>query len=110
MSEKEKLLAQIQQDETIQRYKRIEDHINKNIAIKRKINELKTIQKQMINAKEIQKTAAYDALLQEYNQRLQEIEDFPLMSDYLALQSEINYVLQTILSIIEEGIQEDLDG
>ncbi|MBU1143796.1 MAG: YlbF family regulator [Firmicutes bacterium] len=35
------------------------------------------------------------------------IESYPLMSDYLALQSDINEVLQTVINIIEDGIEKD---
>ncbi len=45
----------IKQTEQIQRYKAIEKVINDNQDLKDKINQLKTVQKQLVNAKEIQK-------------------------------------------------------
>jgi cell fate (sporulation/competence/biofilm development) regulator YmcA (YheA/YmcA/DUF963 family) len=109
MTEKEKLIQMILEDEEIQRYKRVEEHINKNKELKRKINELKAIQKQLVNAKEIGKTEAVKEFEKRYQERLSEIEDYPLMSDYLALQGDINDMMQSIISIIEDGIEKDFE-
>ncbi|MCR3906772.1 MAG: YlbF family regulator [Tenericutes bacterium] len=109
MTEKEKLIKMIMENEEIQRYKRIENHINKNKVLKRKINELKAIQKQMVNAKEIGKKEAIKSFEKRYEQQLSEIEGYPLMSEYLALQGDINDMIQSIISIIEEGIEKDFE-
>ncbi len=107
MTEKEKLIQMILENESIQRYRRIEELINGNKELKAKIGELKSIQKQLVNAKEIGKTEAIMTFQKRYDLLLESIEEYPLMSDYLALQSDINEMLQTIVSIIEDGIEKD---
>jgi cell fate (sporulation/competence/biofilm development) regulator YmcA (YheA/YmcA/DUF963 family) len=110
LTEKEKLIEMIKNNETIKRYQAIEKVLNANEDLKSKINKLKTIQKQLINAKEINKQETikhYDAL---YNELLAEIEAYPLMSDYLALQGDINDMIQHITQIIEEGVNKELNG
>ena len=108
MTEREKLIELIEQNEDIQRYKKIEKLINENKELKRKLSELKSIQKQLVNAKHIEKTAAIKSFESRYEVLLDEIENYPLMSDYLALQSDINEMLQAVADIIEEGIEADM--
>ncbi|PKK96555.1 MAG: hypothetical protein CVV58_05760 [Tenericutes bacterium HGW-Tenericutes-3] len=109
MTEKEKLIDLVIQNEEIQRYKRIEKVINDNKNLKAKFNQLKAIQKQMINAKQIGKQQAIIEFEKRYQTLLDEIESYPLMSDYLALQGDINEMLQQVQSIIEEGIEKDFN-
>ena len=107
MTEKEKLIDMVLKNEDIQRYKRIEKIVNNNKQLKDKINQLKAVQKQLINAEQIGKTQAIIEFEKRYNMLLNEIESYPLMSDYLALQGDINEMLQQVQSIIETGIEKD---
>jgi cell fate (sporulation/competence/biofilm development) regulator YmcA (YheA/YmcA/DUF963 family) len=109
MSEKEKLIQMIETDEEIQRYKRIESLINDNKEISHKFNELKRVQKQLVNAKHIGKQEAILTFQAQYDAIYEAIEAYPLMSDYLALQSDINEMIQTIVSIIEEGLEKEFE-
>lgn len=109
MTEKEKLIQMIEEDEEIQRYKRIELAINQNRELKAKFNELKSVQKQLVNAKHIGKKEAIDAFQTRYDALYEAIEAYPLMSDYLALQSDINDMIQSIVGILEEGIEKDFE-
>ncbi len=109
MTEKEKLIEMILQNEEIQRYKRIENIINNNKKLKAKINQLKVLQKQLINAKQVGKIQAISEFESRYQALYNEIEEYPLMSDYLALQGDINEMIQSIQSIIEEGIEKDFE-
>jgi cell fate (sporulation/competence/biofilm development) regulator YmcA (YheA/YmcA/DUF963 family) len=109
MTEKEKLILMIEEDEEIQRYKRIELAINQNRELKAKFNELKSVQKQLVNAKHIGKKEAIDAFQMRYDALYEAIEAYPLMSDYLALQSDINDMIQSIVGILEEGLEKDFE-
>ena len=109
MSEKDKLIQMVKENETIIRYKKIEKIINEHQEIKEKIQKLKAIQKQLVNAKEIGKTEAVNAFQEKFDVLYKEIEEFPLMSEYLALQSDINDMMQTIQDIIQEGIENDFE-
>ena len=110
MTEKQKFIEMVKNDERIKRYQAIEKVINKNETLKLNINKLKTIQKQLVNAKEIQKQKSIDHFQNQYDALLEEIELYPLMSDYLALQSEINEMIQAVAEIIEDGINKELNS
>ncbi len=110
MTEKEKLIQMIKENDEIKRYARIEKLINENKDLKKKFGQLKVIQKQLINAKHIEKKQAVIDLEKRYQEVLDEIETYPLMSDYMALQGDINEMVQTIQSIIEDGIEKDFES
>ncbi len=110
LTEKEKLIEMIKNNETIKRYQAIEKVLNDNKELKLKINKLKTIQKQLINAKEINKPESIKHFDRLYHELLEEIEAYPLMSDYLALQGDINDMIQHITQIIEDGVNKELNS
>ena len=110
MSQKLELIDLIKDNETIQRYKKIEVVINKDKKLKAKINQLKTVQKQLINAKEINKVKAIEKFQSEYDVLLEEIETYPLMTEYLDLQEEINQMLKDVLKIIEDKINKEIEN
>jgi cell fate (sporulation/competence/biofilm development) regulator YmcA (YheA/YmcA/DUF963 family) len=109
MSEKEKLLKMILENPSIIRYKKIEEIINNHKELKAKFNELKAVQKQLVNAKEIGKPQAIEAFQAKFDTLYEAIESYPLMSEYLALQSDINAMIQSIVKIIEDGIEKDFE-
>ncbi|HRX44822.1 MAG TPA: YlbF family regulator [Acholeplasmataceae bacterium] len=108
MNEKEKLIDMLEQSEEIKRYKKIEELINSNKKLTAKFNQLKVVQKQLVNAKHIGKEEATKKLQQQYDDLYEEIETYPLMSDYMALQGDINDLMQQIVSIIEDGLNDEM--
>lgn len=109
MTEIEKLLKLIEEDPVIIRYKELEEKMNQSKDVKRQINQLKAIQKQLINARHINKTEAIKQFEKAYDERLEVIESYPLMAEYLALQEEINDLLQTVLQIMEDGLNKEIE-
>ncbi len=109
MTESEKLLTMIEHDPVVKRYRALEEKMNTSKDLKRQIGQLKAIQKQLINARHIGKTEAIKQFEKNYDERLKEIEEFPLMAEYLSLQEEINDMLQTVLEIIEEGLNKEIE-
>jgi cell fate (sporulation/competence/biofilm development) regulator YmcA (YheA/YmcA/DUF963 family) len=109
MSEKEKLIQMVLNNEEVKRYKSIEKLINDNKEIKSKMNQLKSVQKQLVNAKHIQKDEAVKQFQARYDELYTEIENYPLMSEYMALQGDINEMIQAIQDIIEDGIEKDMN-
>lgn len=108
MEMKNTLLTKLIEDEKIVRYKELELIINSNEEILKNLDELKNIQKQIVHAKTLIKKDMLEKLNLEYEKKLESIEDFPLMAEYLDLQTEINESLQAFKDIIEKGIDSDL--
>lgn len=103
------MLKMIEEDQSIQRYKQLEAIIMKDKKLKTEIQQLKVIQKQMVNAEHIGKTEAHKQFKSTYETRLEALYDHPLLSEYLALQSDINHLLQEIAGILEDGINKDIE-
>lgn len=108
MTEKEKLIEMIQNSDKIKRYKRLEALMNNNDEIKGRIQDLKKLQQQMINAKEMEKPRAYKDFKIRYDTLKKEIEEYPLMAEYFSLQAEINGAIQHIIEAIEQEINDQL--
>lgn len=93
----------------IKRYKVLEKVVNKDKNLKDNINKLKNIQKEIVHAKEFGKEAFLDKLNKDYDELYDEIRNYPLMSEYIDLQNEINNMIQNFIDIVENGIDKDLN-
>lgn len=109
MIEQNKLIELIKQSKTILRYKKLEQLINSHEELIKKLKKLKNIQKQMVNAQTLGKSKTYEQYNKEYQILYQEVEEFPHVNEYLALQSEINNLLLFISETIENGINKSLN-
>lgn len=104
------ILDQININEKIARYKELEIVLNKNKDIARKLGELKLIQKQLVHAEKLEKKDSQKKLKNDFDNKIKELEEYPLMGEYMELQEEINIFLQNFKEIIENGIDEDLSN
>lgn len=110
MTEKETFLKMINEHPVVVRYRELEAVINKNETLKQKFDKLKKTQKQLINAEKIEKVTLIESAKKQYEQQLREIESYPLVSEYLALQTDINDMIQQVLFVFENGfINEDVE-
>ncbi len=104
---KEELINLIKNDESIKQYKRIEQIINNDENLLTKINELKDLQKELVNLKYLEKHEMALKAEKQYLEKLEEINKSPLLYNYLELQAELNNLLQEIKIIIEKGLKID---
>jgi len=104
-----KLLNQIKADPNVKRYQVIEPIINKNPHLKGLLAKLKHTQQQLVNAKHLKKTQLIISLEEQYQTILNEINDTPLIQEYLDLQTYINQLLTTITNILETTINENIE-
>lgn len=105
MNKREEFLKLLENNPIIERYKKLEAVINKDNELKNKIQNLKNIQKQLVNAKEYNKHKMIEMYENKYDMLYNEISEIPLLSEYLALQSDINELLQDVQEIIQVGIE-----
>jgi len=109
MIEQEKLLKMLQEDETVIQYLKLEKLINENKELRQKINDLKALQKKLVNAKEFDSKEQVLKFELKYQKLLNEVELYPLMSQYLSLQADVNEMLQNLGEIIEQGLKKELE-
>jgi len=108
LSIKDKIINEIKTNEKINRYKELEKILNDNSNLKQEIEDLKSIQKQLINARHFGKKTLEEQINNEYNLKISKFESYPLLAEYIELQEEINNLLQSMKEIVENDINSDL--
>lgn len=103
-----KIINNILADEKVIRYKELEKIVNSNKKLKKLLRDLKLIQKQIVHARALSKNNALKELEKNYDIKMNEIVEYPLLSEYLMLQTEINQFLSDFTNIVEKGIMKDL--
>ncbi|MDE6047274.1 MAG: YlbF family regulator [Anaeroplasmataceae bacterium] len=93
-----------QQEAVVKRIHELENYIDTNIELKEKMQNLKLLQKQMVNAKEYGQSKQYALYNDEYQKLYQQILDYPFVEEYLDLLEEANQMLITVTNIIETKI------
>lgn len=96
--------------EELEMYKKYESLVNGDKSLKKRISELKGLQKQLVNAKAIGKTNAIVQFETEYESVKRSIEEIPKVEIYLDLQNEINNLLLDIKEIIEFEVNKELEN
>lgn len=86
------------------RIKELESFIDNNKEINDIFNEIKQIQKKMVNAKEFNQINQYKLYLDEYNLLKDRLMDLPFVEEYLELLEIVNQRLLELTNIIEKNI------
>lgn len=92
----------------VKRLKELEGFIDTNLELNQKINELKDLQKKMVNAKEYNQPKQYLEYKKAYDIIYEDILDFPFVEEYLDLLDSTNEILKNITMQIEDKINEKL--
>lgn len=106
MNKRHEFLELLRNNPMVIRYKKLEEVINKDETLKTAIKNLKDIQKQLVNAREYNKPEMVKRYQNHYDMLYNQISEIPLISEYLALQSDINNMLQDVQDIIQNGIED----
>ena len=104
MKTKDEIIKYFSELPEVKRIKELEPYIDSNNLIKSKLNEMKDIQKHMINAKEYHQNNQYLAYEVEYNKIKDEIIDLPFVAEYLELLDIINNELTNITTDISKEL------
>lgn len=91
-------------DPYLERLKKLEKAMDSNPEIIDLIKQKQQISQNMINSKVIGLTNNYLALKEEYNQIEEKIKDIPFLDEYLDLLNYYNTYLKTIMSYLEDKI------
>lgn len=108
LSKVAELLALFDDSDLIKRYHKFEETINGDKVLLKKLAEMKALQRQLVNAKAINKKNAIIQFEQDYEVMRSEIENNPLVETYLDLQNELNDILIEVKEIIETEINKEL--
>lgn len=102
---KDDLITLIKENSVIKEYKRLEEIVNNDSKLLKEVEELKDLQKQLVNLNHIGKEKMAALIENKYNKMLERINKNPIIHNYLELQDEINELLREITTIIEKGLK-----
>ena len=109
MKTKDEIIKYFNDLEEVKRIKELEPYIKNNEEINNKFNELKDIQKQMINSKEFNQFNQYNALKKEYELKKEELLNLPFVEEYLELVDEVNNILNNLSNEINYLIDKEIN-
>lgn len=110
MNSKDRLIEYFNNLEEVKRIKELEGYIDNNKDIKNIFNELKDLQKKLVNAKEYNQINQYNAYLKEYNNLKNELLDLPFVEEYLELLDYVNNMLNYLTKSIEMDIDKKINS
>lgn len=110
MNSKDKLIEYFNNLEEVKRIKELEGYIDNNKDIKNKFNELKNLQKKLVNAKEYNQINQYNVYLNDYNNLKKELLDLPFVEEYLELLDCVNNMLNYLTKSIEIDIDKKINS
>ena len=110
MNSTDKLIDSINDLPEVKRLKELDNYINNNKNINDKLNEMRTIQKKMVNAKEFDQMNQYIEYKKEYDSIIKELYDLPFVEEYMELIDYVNNVLANIKDRIESEIDNKINN
>lgn len=110
MTNEQRLLSLIENDENVKRYQLLEVIVNQDANIKKDLAQLKKLQKELVNAKHLGKTNLTQKLEADYQRLIDAFNEHPLVLEYLELQDYCNQLINNIKNIIETAINEKLES
>ncbi len=110
MNSTDKLIESINDLPEVKRLKELDNYINNNKAINDKLNEMRTIQKKMVNAKEFDQMNQYIEYKKEYDGIIKELYDLPFVEEYMELLDYVNNILGNIKDRIESEIDNKINN
>lgn len=108
-AELDKLLEMLDQNETIQRYKQIEQRVKNNKKLTQLVEEIKQAQKDAVQFAHYGKPTAEQEAIKRADELTAQFDEHPLVVAYREQLSEANDLLQHITAMIQRGINDQLE-
>ncbi|WP_227871929.1 RicAFT regulatory complex protein RicA family protein [Paenibacillus albus] len=109
MAKTKELASMIFTSEEVQQFQRAEKQINGNERVQGLITQIKKKQKELVAFQTTFKNADMVEKIEKEIEVLQdELDGIPIVSDFQQSQADINYLLQTIVSVIRDTVAEKI--
>lgn len=108
--ELEKLLALLDQEESIKRYKELEARIADNERLQALVEEIKVAQKEAVNFAHYGKPEAEQEAIRRADELTQVFDEHPLVLAYREALVEANDLVQYVTRLIETRMNEELES
>lgn len=102
------LVSKINELDFVKRLKELEGFIDSNEELKTKIDEIKDIQKKLVNSSYYKLKNATVDYKEKREILINEVKDIPFVEEYIDLLNESYYMIKNIIGLIEEEINNSL--
>jgi cell fate (sporulation/competence/biofilm development) regulator YmcA (YheA/YmcA/DUF963 family) len=110
MAKTKELAEMLYTSEEVQQYRRAEQQIQRNDRIQGLIAQIKKKQKELVAFETTFKNAEMVAKIEQEIEVLQdELDGIPIVSEFQQSQADINYLLQTVVSVIRDTVAEKIN-
>ena len=92
------------------RLKELKNYIESNEKIINKFDEIKNVQKQLVNAKEFNQINQLKVYEDEYKRLNQELLDIPFVEEYLELMNYVDQMINSFVKEVEYQIDKKING
>ncbi|GAA0394839.1 hypothetical protein GCM10008933_27060 [Paenibacillus motobuensis] len=109
MAKAKELAALIGTSEEVQQFKKAEQQIQKHEKVQSLISAIKKKQKEIVAFESFQNKAMVDKIEAEISALQDELDNIPLVTDFQQSQSDINYLLQLVISVISDTVSQKVN-
>lgn len=92
------------------RLKELKNYIESNEKIINKFDEIKNVQKQIVNAREFNQINQLKVYEDEYKRLNQELLDIPFVEEYLELMNYVDQMIKSFVKEVEYQIDKKING
>jgi len=92
------------------RLKELKNYIESNEKIINKFDEIKNVQKQIVNAREFNQINQLKVYEDEYKRLNQELLDIPFVEEYLELMNYVDQMINSFVKEVEYQIDKKING
>ena len=92
------------------RLKELKNYIESNEKIINKFDEIKDIQKKIVNAKEFNQINQLKIYEDEYKKTNEELLDIPFVEEYLDLMNQVDLMIKNFVNEVEYQIDKKING
>ncbi|WP_368997647.1 RicAFT regulatory complex protein RicA family protein [Caldifermentibacillus hisashii] len=102
------LAKMIAETEEVDFFKRAEAKINENQKVRKKINSIKSLQKQAVNFQNYGKIKALKQVEEKIEALEKEIDEIPIVQEFKESQYEVNELLQMVSNTIANTVTNEI--
>ncbi|WP_033404558.1 RicAFT regulatory complex protein RicA family protein [Paenibacillus fonticola] len=109
MSKAKELAELIGTSEEVQHFQKAERLIQKHERVQTLISAIKKKQKEIVAFQSFENQAMVDKIEREIDELQDELDGIPVVTEFQQSQSDINYLLQLVVSVIRDTVSEKVN-
>lgn len=109
MAKAKELAGLIGTSEEVRQFQKAEQMIQNHDRVQTLISAIKKKQKEIVAFESFQNKAMVEKIEREIEELQNELDDIPLVTEFQQSQSDINYLLQLVISVIRDTVSEKIN-